>query len=209
VLDKQVKLTDMDAATGPVPGPDHPEVAAPGYVVLGMIGLGARSGYEIKQLVGQSIRFFWTISPVQIYPSLRQLAEAGFVTGRPEPRGRRPRQVYEITEAGRAALRQWLRRADPMPFELRDLGLVKLFFADALEPGEARDLLRAIRERSEERLVTLRAVEPTAHAVEAQGDPHPLLTLRMGIAVHQAMADVCRDFEDRQAGGPAGRGQTG
>ena len=36
------------------------------YVVLGMVGLGRRSGYEIKQAVELSIRFFWTISPAQI-----------------------------------------------------------------------------------------------------------------------------------------------
>jgi DNA-binding PadR family transcriptional regulator len=173
-----------------------------------MVGLGAKSGYEIKQRVDQSIRFFWTISPVQIYPSLRRLERAGYITGRAEPRGRRPRRVYQITAAGREALRDWLRRSGPMPFELRDIGLVKLFFADALEPaggggpsapGDAGNLLDAIRRRSEERVATLREIEPVAQAVREQGDRYPLLTLRMGIAVHQAMIDACAEFarEDR------------
>jgi DNA-binding PadR family transcriptional regulator len=174
-------------------------LGAPAYVVLGMVGLGSQSGYEIKQRVEQSIRFFWTISPVQIYPSLRRLERAGYITGRADPRGRRQRRVYEITPAGRAALRDWLRRASPMPFELRDLGLVKLFFAGALEPGEAGDLLDAIRRRSEERVTTLREIEPVAQAVSEQGDSYPLLTLRMGLAVHQAMVGACAEFtrEDR------------
>lgn len=180
-----------------------PELAAPAYVVLGMVRLGARSGYEIKQTVEQSIRFFWTISPVQIYPSLAQLEEAGLIAGRAEPQGRRHRRVYEITQAGEAALRQWLRRSEPMPFELRDIGLVKLFFADALDPGEARDLLSIIMRRSEERIATLRPIEPAARAAEAQGNVYPLLTLRMGIAYHQAIVDVCRDFAQRGGGPPA------
>jgi PadR family transcriptional regulator, regulatory protein AphA len=170
-------------------------LAAPGYVVLGMVGLGARSGYEIKQMVDQSIRFFWTISPVQIYPSLEQLERAGFITGQDEPRGKRPRRVYEITPDGAQALREWLLRADPMPFEIRDLGLVKLFFADALDRREAGELLDAIRQRSAERVATLRAIEPVALDAEANGDVFPLLTLRMGIAFHQAMIDVCQEFE--------------
>src|ERR1700747_2467768 len=97
--------------------PAAPDVAPPAYVVLGMVRLGARSGYEIKQTVEQSIRFFWTISPVQIYPSLVQLEEAGLITGRADPQGKRRRRTYEITPAGELALRQWLRRAEPMPFE--------------------------------------------------------------------------------------------
>lgn len=169
-------------------------LGAPAYVVLGMIGLGGRSGYEIKQMVEQSIRFFWTISPVQIYPSLQRLERAGYIAGRAEPRGRRPRRVYEITPAGREALRDWLRRADPMPWELRDIGLVKLFFADTLGPGEAAGLLEAIRRRSEERVATLREIEPVAEAVSEQGDLYPMLTLRMGLAVHQAMIDACDEF---------------
>jgi DNA-binding PadR family transcriptional regulator len=174
---------------------EAPALTAPGYVVLGMVGLGARSGYEIKQMVEQSIRFFWTISPVQIYPALEQLEGAGLITGQDEPRGRRRRRVYEITAAGREALRQWLRRAGPMPFEIRDIGMVKLFFADALDPREAAELLDAIQRRSAERLATLRGIEPIALDAEANGDVYPLLTLRMGIAFHQAMIDVCQDFE--------------
>src|ERR1700744_6720384 len=93
------------------------------YLVLGMVRLGARTGYEIKQLTAQSIRYFWTISPVQIYPSLTQLEAAGLVTGREEPHGRRPRRVFQITSARQAALREWRAPPRPLPFELRDLGL--------------------------------------------------------------------------------------
>jgi len=178
------------------PGPSaDPGLGVPAYVVLGMVRLGARSGYEIKQTVEQSIRYFWTISQVQIYPSLERLEQAGLITGRAEPRGRRRRRVYEITEQGDAALRQWLRRAEPMPFELRDPGLVKLFFADALQDGDALGLLGAVRQRSEERLEALRAIEPAASLAREEGNVYPLLTLQMGIGFHQAIIDVCRDFE--------------
>jgi PadR family transcriptional regulator, regulatory protein AphA len=173
----------------------QPPLGAPGYVVLGMVRLGARSGYEIKQMVELSIRFFWTISQVQIYPSLEQLEAAGFVNGRSEPQGKRPKRVFEITPKGEKALRQWLGHPDPMPFELRDLGLVKLFFGDALDHSEAVELLDAVKKRSEDRVSMLRAIESAADVAGTEGNVYPLLTLRMGIRFHQAMIDVCREFE--------------
>ena len=62
------------------------------------------------------------------------LESAGLITGRADPQGRRPRRVFETTQAGEAALRDWLTRDEPMLFELRDTGLLKIFFADALDP---------------------------------------------------------------------------
>lgn len=164
-------------------------------VVLGMVRLGARSGYEIKQAVEASIRFFWTISQVQIYPSLRRLEKYRLLRGRSEPRGNRPRRVYEITARGEDALRRWLEEDVPMPFELRDIGMLKLFFADVLDTPAAIRLLESIRLRSEARVAVLRGIEPQAEAAEAVGNPHPLLTLRMGTAFHEAMIKVCMDFE--------------
>jgi len=190
-------MTDMGLVTTSRQSSTRPELSPPAYVVLGMVRLGTHSGYAIKQAVERSIRFFWTISQAQIYPSLEQLERAGFVRGRSEPRGKRPRRVFEITALGDAALREWLRAEEPMPFELRDVGMLKLFFADALERDDAVALLTALRRRSAERVATLRAIEPVAQRVEQDGNIYPLLTLRMGIAFHQAMLDVCEEFERR------------
>lgn len=172
-------------------------LSVPDHVVLGMVGLGAQSGYEIKQTVEQSIRFFWTISQAQIYPSLARLERAGLVIGESDPQGNRPRRVYRLTASGRAELVRWLTDGQPMPFELRDHGMLKLFFADVLGRDQAHEVLRAVRERSAERLRTLRAIEPLAREAEAAGSYYPVLTLLMGLAYHQAMIDVCDDFEGR------------
>jgi PadR family transcriptional regulator, regulatory protein AphA len=165
------------------------------YVVLGMTGLGARSGYEIKRTVELSIRFFWTISPAQVYPSLAKLERAGLLTGRDEPQGNRRRRVYAPTQDGARVLRNWLTSSEAMPFELRDIGMVKLFFADALDPAHAHQLLAQVRSRSEERAATLQAIRPDAEEAASAGNDYPLLTLEMGIAYHEAIVDVCRRFE--------------
>jgi DNA-binding PadR family transcriptional regulator len=172
------------------------QLPVPAYVVLGMVSLGARSGYEIKQGVERSIRFFWTISQAQIYPSLERLEREGLISGREIPTGRRRRRVFEITDAGRAELRAWLAETEPIPFELRDVGMLKLFFADSSPGSEAGALLQAVRRRSQDRVDTLTAIRPAAEEVAAQGSPHPLLTLELGIAFHQAMADVCARFAE-------------
>ena len=162
-----------------------------------MVRLGARSGYEIKQTVELSLRFFWTVSPAQIYPSLEQLERAGLIKGTSErPSGRR-RRVFAITRSGETTLRAWLRQDEPMQFELRDIGLVKLFFADALDRDDALALLRMVKRRSEERVATLRSIEPAALTSEQAGNIYPMLTLRMGIAFHQAALDVCTKFEQK------------
>src|SRR6516165_8263784 len=186
-----------------------PELGAPAYVVLGMVRLGARSGYEIKQTVENSIRFFWTISQAQIYPSLQLLEQAGLITGRADPQGRRPRRVFDVTAAGEAALRDWLTRDEPMPFELRDTGLLKVFFADALDREQALALLGEVRQRSADRVRTLRAIEPAATAAEAEGNLYPGLTLQLGIAYHQAIIDVCAEFERRSAASRGGLSAAG
>lgn len=75
--------------------------------------------------------------------------------------------------------------------------MVKLFFSDALPGDDARQLLDAITRRSQERLAALRAIEPAASAAEEEGNLYPMLTLRMGIGYHQAVIDVCQDFEHK------------
>ncbi len=47
--------------------------------LLGLLSLGPMSGYDIRQLISQSIGYFWSESYGQIYPGLKRLAAAGLV----------------------------------------------------------------------------------------------------------------------------------
>ena len=42
------------------------ELSPTAYVILGMLRLGKRTGYDMKQLVDRSTRFFWAASYGQI-----------------------------------------------------------------------------------------------------------------------------------------------
>ncbi len=105
-------------------------------VILGLLAWRPRTGYEIKQVTDQSTRFFWGASYGQIYPELRRLETDGLVESREEPRGRVPRRVFSLTTAGREALDAWLEEPEEA-YEVRDEGLLKLFFGDLMSPAAA------------------------------------------------------------------------
>ncbi len=167
------------------------ELSPTAYVILGMVRREPRSGYEIKAAVDGSTRFFWAASYGQIYPELKRLSEAGLVEGVDEPRGERRRTVYAITEAGEEALVEWLRQP-PQTYEMREEGLLKLFFAEALPPAEAVEILRSMRQRRLDVLEQLQELEPK---VIAKSVPFPLMVLRGGIEFNQWFAEWCERME--------------
>lgn len=167
------------------------ELSATAYVILGMVSGEPRSGYEIKALVDNSTRFFWAASYGQIYPELKRLSEAGLVEGVDAPTGSRKRTVYAITATGEDALKTWLRRP-PGTAEMREEGLLKLFFAGVLPPEEAVETLRAMRAMRIGLAAQLRHMEPDA--LEKQ-DPFSLMVLRGGIEFNEWFADWCERME--------------
>lgn len=169
------------------------DLSATAYVILGMVSREARSGYEIKAAVDGSTRFFWAASYGQIYPELKRLSEAGLIEGVDASQGDRKRTHYKITADGRGELKDWLRRP-PETAEMREEGLLKLFFSGVLKPAEAVETLRTMRSRRLELVERLRSLEP--EKVEANlEDPYPLMVLRSGIEFNEWFADWCKRME--------------
>ncbi len=111
-----------------------------------MLRFGSRTGYDVKQKIEFSTRFFWGASYGQIYPELKRLAAAGLVEAEPDPRGGVKRTAYGLTPAGERALHEWLTDRGHQLFEMRDEALLKIFFGDLLTDDE---LLANVRERRE------------------------------------------------------------
>ena len=162
-------------------------------VILGLLALKPRSGYDIKTVVARSTRFFWAASYGQIYPELKRLEADGLVEGEDQPNGGRSRRVYSLTPAGREALLEWL-MGDTLTIELRDESLLRLFFADALPPDEAPLLLEGRKRGHEEYLEALRAIQALP------GGPDPTyvdLVLRWGIDFNEWGAKWCEEQLER------------
>jgi PadR family transcriptional regulator, regulatory protein AphA len=157
-------------------------------VILGLLALGPRSGYDIKSTVDRSTRFFWAASYGQIYPELRRLEREGLVEGEDSPNGLRARRVYRLTDAGRAELRQWLLGSETTA-ELRDENLLRIFFADALPREEALQLLEGRRLWHEALAARLREIDE----IPGEDPPFVDLALRWGIAYGEWGAEWCRE----------------
>jgi DNA-binding PadR family transcriptional regulator len=178
------------------------------YLILGMLRLGARSGYDIKRLADRSARYFAAVSQIQIYPALRELESHGLVKGRSDPRGRRPRRVYELTRAGERELVEWLRREEDLALDVRDLGLLKVFLSDALDGDGKLELVRRMRARSERIVNELRRTEPDVAARRERGQEAPLQALGFGLAMHEAWIAHC-DALERELTSGRGRRRAG
>lgn len=162
-------------------------------MILGALSWRPMTGYEIKGLVDKSTRFFWAASYGQIYPELRRLEDEGLVAGESDPQGGRRRTRYSLTDAGRERLHEW-QLAPGAGYELRDEGLLKLFFARALDPHEVREVVRAFRADREAVLEQLEAVARLGVARETGA-----LVLDYGLGFHRWIVEWCLQTEARLA----------
>jgi len=148
--------------------------------VLGLLGqYGPGTSYDLKRWADASVGYFWTFPRSQLYAEPQRLAALGLLAEAQEPDGRR-RRTYSLTPAGRSALRTWLAEAAGFP-ELRDLGLLKLFFS---AQGAAHDLPRLAAEQLA--LHRARLGEYERACAEVSASSNELLPLRMGLLYERA-----------------------
>jgi PadR family transcriptional regulator AphA len=122
--------------TAPLPA----HLTSTSYLVLGLIEReGPSTPYELKRHVAATIGHFWSFPHALLYKEPARLVELGLLTEEREADGRR-RRLFTITGRGRAAIRAWLATPSQEPTELRDAGLLQLFFADLGSADDRRAL---------------------------------------------------------------------
>ncbi len=100
------------------------------YLVLGLLAReGPSTPYRLERLVAATLGNFWSFPHTLLYSEPARLEAVGLVTETRESEGRR-RRIFAITSEGLEALTTWLGRPVDAPTELRDLGLLQLFFMD-------------------------------------------------------------------------------
>lgn len=147
----------------------------------------------------EPIGFFWHAHRSQIYPELARLEEAGMVTHTVVAQRDRPdKKVYEITEVGRAALREWV--VSPLrPVTDRDELMLKTYSVWLADPEQAIALFRTQERLHLDRLAQY---ELLAAEMEAKAGSEHLrrdaprfaayATLQRGIAYERGYADWCQ-----------------
>jgi DNA-binding PadR family transcriptional regulator len=103
------------------------------YIVLGMLEqFQPATPYDLKRFAQLSTVNFWSVPHTQLYTECARLAEAGLLSEEREQNGRR-RRTYRITERGAQALAEWRSQPTDALEEVRDAGILKLFFGG--DPG--------------------------------------------------------------------------
>ncbi|MDQ6810971.1 MAG: PadR family transcriptional regulator [Actinomycetota bacterium] len=98
------------------------------YIVLGLLEQAEpATPYDLKRLAQLSTVNFWTVPHTQLYTECARLAREGLLSERREETGRR-RRIYCVTERGREVLDDWRSQPTEALEEVRDAGLLKLFF---------------------------------------------------------------------------------
>jgi PadR family transcriptional regulator, regulatory protein AphA len=153
-----------------------PRLTPTSYIVLGLVAqAGEATPYDLKRMVAAGLSNLWSVQHAQLYSEPERLAAGGYLREDREAGGRRRRR-YTLTAHGRAALREWLATPTEDFTELRDPGLLKLFFG--ADPATIAPAQLAVHE---DRLAAYEGVR--AAAAGAGGAPRgPALTLEAGIA---------------------------
>jgi PadR family transcriptional regulator, regulatory protein AphA len=118
------------------------QLSSTSYLVLGLLAReGPSTPYDLKRYVAATIGHFWSFPHALLYKEPPRLCELGLLTEEREESGRR-RRLFTITGAGADSLRAWLERPSWESTELRDPGLLQLFFADQGSSGTRGDIGR-------------------------------------------------------------------
>jgi len=108
------------------------------YALLGLLARKELSGYDLAQQMKRRMSQMWSALPSQIYPELGRLEAQDLVQHHVvEQQDYRPdKKVYEITEAGREALRQWVMAPTPIS-TIRDEFILKAYSLWLADPEQA------------------------------------------------------------------------
>ena len=106
-------------------------------ILIGMVLDEELTGYDIKKAVEGSVGGFYRVSYGRMYPTLKILADKGYLSMSDQLYGKRQKKYYKATELGKEKFMQWL--SSPIDLSASpDAQLAQIFFYGEL-PKEIRD----------------------------------------------------------------------
>jgi DNA-binding PadR family transcriptional regulator len=133
---------------------------SPEFAVLGLFYGGPMHGYDLHRKLVTDLGYVWHLSQSESYAILKRLEQRGYLSSQPIPQEKLPpRQLLEITPAGRNHFIEWLQtpsrgsvRAIRMEF------LTRLYFVHLHEPENIDGLFTAQRSETEKDIQRLMAI---------------------------------------------------
>lgn len=129
------------------------------YAILGILNQSPMHGYEIKKEFEQSVSYIWSINIGQLYTLLKKMEGDKVIAKREVHQdNKRDKTVYEITDAGRYELQEWL-STPVLNRQTKDEFYLKMMFLTQVDKEKARryvdEQIKAMEKQSE----TYKAVE--------------------------------------------------
>jgi DNA-binding PadR family transcriptional regulator len=132
--------------------------------VLGLLNESPMHGYELRKRLAESLGAFRAFSYGSLYPTLRRLSEAGWISeeapmdsaGASATRSRRGKRVYRLTADGKEHLADLLAQVGPDAFDDDGFGARLAFFAQTRSDIRLQ-ILEGRRRRVEERREGMRS----------------------------------------------------
>ncbi len=124
--------------------------------VLGLLNQSPMHGYELRKRLSTLLGAFRAFSYGSLYPTLRRLSEAGWISEEPAldaaagARSRRGKRVYRLTAEGKEHLADLLADVGPEAFDDEGFGARLAFFAQTRSDIRMQ-ILEGRRRRVEER----------------------------------------------------------
>jgi DNA-binding PadR family transcriptional regulator len=105
------------------------------------------SGYDLEKRFSRSIGHFWSAKISQIYRDLHTMENSCWVKSEKILQTDRPnKKIFEITDAGKAELENWLADLEiKSDFDIRLSFLMRMYFASKMPANKTIELLELIR----------------------------------------------------------------
>lgn len=160
-------------------------------VCLGVLTLGDATGYEIRKKFEEGpFQYFTDAGFGSIYPALRKLHDAGYVTLREQEQESRPdKKVYSITPEGRKAFTAAISDI-PATDKFRSDFLLALFFEHFLPKDLIQEIVDERINWYRDKLEKLRDCEASAWGAG------PVFVNRFGRAVYASALDFLERHRD-------------
>lgn len=178
------------------------------HVLLMVLKKQSATGYGITKWFDGPLGYFWDTSHQRVYRALAKLNEDGWVRFEVvAQQGKPDKKVYEITELGQQALRDWMLKPLPLP-RVNEPYLVKLFSADV---EYVESLIQEAKQRVADHEALLRDYQAVEQSYFGGEDLTPeqkmmYLTLKRGLIfeesnlrwAREALATLLEIHEDQK-----------
>lgn len=112
------------------------------YAILGLLNDRPMHGYEIKRCFEEMVSNVWSINYGRLYPLLKRMEQEGLIKKETVVQENRPdKLVYEITEAGKEDLQQWL-LAPEVKRQIKDEFYLKMLFLKHCDLDTANQFMK-------------------------------------------------------------------